>query len=113
MSTTIDREEIQREALSRAVGNLSMSNYPDIYRGFMERGLAFEEIEPRRNVFTYNAWRALGRTVRRGEHGVKITTWIPTEKEEKGPDGAVKRVTKTYPRTAVVFHVSQTEPLEG
>jgi hypothetical protein len=27
-------------------------------------------------VFTYHAWRALGRQVRRGEHGVKVVTFV-------------------------------------
>jgi hypothetical protein len=60
------------EALSRATSGLSMSNYPTIYGGFMEKGIPESEIKPRENVFTYNAWRALGRQVRRGEHGVKV-----------------------------------------
>jgi hypothetical protein len=64
------------EALSRATTGLSMSNYPTIYSGFMEKGIPELEIKPRENVFTYAAWRALGRQVRRGEHGVKVLTFI-------------------------------------
>jgi hypothetical protein len=43
------------EALSRATTGLSMSNYPTIYGGFMEKGIPESEIKPRENVFTYNA----------------------------------------------------------
>jgi len=98
--------EMQTEALSRARGNLSVANYPTIYQKFIARGIPEHEIEPRVNVLTFHAWRALGRTVKRGEHGVKITTWIDCEKTDD--DG---EVVETYrrPKTAVVFHLSQTQ----
>ena len=51
------------------------------------------DILPRENVFTYHAWRALGRQVRRGEHGVKVTTWIPTERKELDEKTGYERVT--------------------
>lgn len=76
--------EYQDEALARARGNLSMSNYPAILQGFIDKGIPEEEIRPRENVFTFGAWRALGRYVRRGEHGVRVLTWVPMTK--KDPD---------------------------
>lgn len=50
----------QIEALSRAVNGLSLGNYPAIFGGFMAKGIPEAEIKPRENVFTYQAWRALG-----------------------------------------------------
>jgi hypothetical protein len=47
------------EALSRATSGMSVSNYPTIYGGFIQKGIPESEIKPRENVFTYNAWRAL------------------------------------------------------
>jgi len=47
------------EALSRATSGMSVSNYPTIYGGFIEKGIPESEIKPRENVFTYHAWRAL------------------------------------------------------
>src|SRR5580765_43818 len=76
MPATIDREQMQQEALGRAVGNQSTMNYGAIFQGFMEKGIPESDILPRENVFTYHAWRALGRQVRRGEHGVKIATFV-------------------------------------
>jgi hypothetical protein len=114
--STLSREQIQQEALSRAVGNTSMTNFPDIYRGFLEKGIPAEDIRPRENIFTYHAWRALGRQVRRGEHGVKVTTWIPMSKltGETTPDGDPERVQLgRRAHTAVVFHISQTDPIQG
>ena len=114
MSTaTLTREQIQQEALSRASNGQSLSNWPAIIRGFMEKGIPEHDIKPRENVFTYNAWRALGRQVRRGEHGVKVCTFVACK--GKGDDGdAEKRVKQTgyrRPWTATVFHVSQTDPI--
>src|SRR5438034_10027158 len=75
------REEIQREALSRAASGQSLANWPAIIHGFAAKGIPESDIRPRENVFTYHAWRALGRQVRRGEHGVKVTTFVPMTKK--------------------------------
>ena len=101
---------IATDALSRARSNQSVANYPAIYDALMARGIPESEIAPRENVLTFHAWRALGRTVKRGEHGVKIRTWITCDKTDD--DG---EITETYrrPKTAIVFHVSQTKPLNG
>ncbi len=96
------------EALSRARGGISVANYHAILEGFAARGIPMDLIVPRENVFTFNAWRALGRTVRKGEHGVKILTWIPMQVK----DGDTKK-RAVRPRSATVFHVSQTEALQG
>lgn len=102
-----ERAAEDAEALARAQGSQTWSNYPAIYAGFMERGIPETDIEPRVNVFTYRAWRAKGRQVRRGEHGVRITTWIPA-KDQPEPDMKGKR--KMFPKMATVFHITQTEP---
>jgi hypothetical protein len=65
------REQMQQEALSRAASGSSLTNWPAIIHGFMAKGIPEADIRPRENIFTYHAWRALGRQVRRGEHGVK------------------------------------------
>lgn len=53
------------------------------------------ECEPYQDVFTYNRWKAQGYQVRRGEHGCRVTTWVPKDKDN--PDKGV------FPRTATVF----------
>ena len=100
--------QIQHEALARARGNESASNYPTIFQGFAEKGIPEDEIHPRENVFTFHAWRALGRTVKRGEHGVNILTWIACDKKDDAGE-----VIETFrrPKSATVFHVSQTQEL--
>lgn len=111
-STTVksNREEAKQEALSRAVLGQSVSNFPAIFQGFAAKGIPETEIKPRENIFTFNAWKALGRVVRRGEHGVKVVTFINCSKENKetGEKESFRR-----PWTTTVFHVSQTEPING
>lgn len=98
--------ETDHDAVDRARNGQSMTNYPAIIQGFMDKGIPPEQIVPRENVFTYRAWKALGRQVRKGEHGVRVLTFIPTER--KKDDGSVE--TGKRPWTSTVFHVSQTEP---
>lgn len=105
-----NREQERAEALSRAVSGQTMSNYPAISQGFTAKGISESEIHPQENVFTFDAWKALGRYVRKGEHGVKVVTFIECSKENKetGQKESFRR-----PWTTTVFHVSQTEALDG
>lgn len=102
--------EIQQTALTRAVTGESMANYAAIFEGFAAKGIPADQIEPRTNVFSFNAWKALGRYVRKGEHGVKICTFVPCTKIDKrtGEEG-----TYTRPWFVTVFHISQTEAIGG
>lgn len=113
--TQEEREAMYRESLARATQSQALSNYAPIISGFMERGIPEAEILPRENVFTFNAWKAKGRYVKRGEHGVRITTWVPTKGSEEALEGAQdgeETKVNLRPVTAVVFHVSQTEARE-
>ena len=116
MKSRPSREEMQHEALTRAASGQSLANWSAIFEGFMAKGIAMDDIRPRENVFTYHAWRALGRQVRRGEHGVKVVTFVPMDAPAAGetqPDGdAPKRTGGSRPRAATVFHVTQTDPVK-
>ncbi len=101
----------QAEALSRAVNNLSMLNYPAIYEGFVEKGIPETEIIPRVNVFTYSAWKAKGRQVQKGEHGVKVVTWIDCKSKDIDPDTGERKAYKRA-KSATVFHASQTDSIQ-
>jgi len=100
MSTST--EQIESDALTRAVSGQSLLNYAAIFEGFMAKGIPEDEIQPRVNVFTFHAWKKLGRVVCKGEHGVKVLTWVPMKDKETGE-------TKVRPKNSTVFHVSQTE----
>jgi antirestriction protein ArdC len=111
-ATHSSSEAIRQEALTRAISGQTMSNYPAIYQGFIAKGISESEIIPRENVFTFNAWRALGRTVRRGEHGVKVLTFIERAGKETDKDTGERKMIRLA-WTTTVFHVSQTEALHG
>jgi hypothetical protein len=109
--TRAQRSEVQTEALTRAVQSPSVVNYPAIFAGFIDRGIPESEIRPRENVFTYHAWRAIGRQVRKGEKGVQVTTWIPLTSTDKTT--GERKITGRRPKTAYVFHETQTDPIAG
>jgi antirestriction protein ArdC len=102
----------QTEALDRARTGQTMTNYPAIFVGFREKGIADSDIKPRENIFTFNAWKALGRSVRKGEHGVKVVTFIDCagKTDIDQSTGETKSTNYRKPHTTTVFHVSQTEP---
>ena len=105
--------EMQRQALSNATQSSALTNYPAIYAGFMEKGIPESEIKPRENVFTFHAWKALGRSVRKGEHGVRIVTWIsiaPAKPDPVTGEMDSRKMGGRKPKTTTVFHISQTEP---
>ena len=98
MTMTATKSEAQQEALGRAVNGQPNGNYFLIIDGFCSRGIAVSDIRPRENVFTYKAWQALNRQVRKGEGGVRVQTWIEN-----------KKTGKRFPKATTVFHVSQTD----
>jgi N-terminal domain of anti-restriction factor ArdC len=104
------KTEMQAEALANARNGESWSNYPTIFAGFIEKGIPEYEIKPRENVFTFHAWKALGRSVKKGEHGVKVVTFIDCAGRERDPSsGEEKETSYRRPHTTVVFHIFQTE----
>lgn len=86
-------------ALSRARDQQSTANYSAIFAGFEAKGIATNEIKPRENIFTYSAWLAQGRQVRKGEHGVRIRSVL-----QKG--------NRKINVGAAVFHINQTDPID-
>jgi hypothetical protein len=63
---------------------------PIIVAGFTAKGIAAVDIKPRENVLMFQGWLAKRRSVKKGEHGVRV------------PVGKGKRF-------YTVFHESQTE----
>jgi hypothetical protein len=100
--------EVSQQSLTRAVSGQSMANYGTIIEGFAARGIPVDEILPRENVFTFWAWKALGRRVKKGEHGVKATTFVPVAGKKDVDTGAPSPGYR-MPRAVTVFHISQTE----
>lgn len=95
------KTEYQQESLQRARSGNSMLNYQAILAGFTSRGIPSGDIIPRENVLTYNAWKALGRQVKKGEKGIKVISWIKMT-DKTGSE-------TMRPTSATVFHISQTQ----
>ena len=106
------KSETAQAALVRAQSGQSLMNYQAIISGFIEKGISPDQITPRENVLTYNAWLALGRQVRKGEHGVKVVTFIPMSKIVHDETGD-KVESWRSPRSTTVFHISQTDAIGG
>ena len=105
------QSKVNSEALNRAKHNTSLTNYPAIFQGFIAMGIDEMEIIPRENVFTFQAWKALGRQVCKGQHGVKVTTYIPMNVKDDTNKGELPNKSKRVVarRMTTVFHISQTK----
>jgi hypothetical protein len=96
--------ELASNALTRARSSQATSNYAALFDGFLSMGIPADAIQPRVNVLSFHAWRAVGRTVRRGEHGVKLVTWIDAKQADTGES-------RKLARSVTVFHISQTDAI--
>lgn len=102
--------EADAEALRRARGCRSVSNMVAVVSECEARGYAPAAV-PGENVLTFGAWRALGRSVRKGERGIRVSTWVPIRKRDAATGEEVE--VGKRPKVAFVFHVSQTVELEA
>lgn len=99
--------EQQAEALNRAANGQPCANDVAVVEHYSAAGI---NATPRVDVFTYNAWRALGRQVRKGEKGCKLLTWIPCKGKKPNPDAEAPRFMRK--KVTAVFHVSQTDAIQ-
>ena len=98
--TPEERAALSQAALARA-SNPSLANSLIVYEAAAARGL--HDAEPGLNVLTFNAWKAKGRYVRKGEKALcKLPVFYV--KQETESEAGRKIMT-----TAAVFHISQTE----
>lgn len=105
----MEKQTIIQDSFNRAVIGQSVMNYPAIFEGFEAKGIPPADIKPRENVFTFWAWKAVGRRVKKGEHGVKATTFVAVGAKQDASTGESKSGFRMA-RTVTVFHISQTEP---
>ena len=99
------------EALERARNCRSITNMATVTQGMLAKGIALDDIKPGENCLTFAAWQALGRCVKRGEHGVKVATVISGSKTETNDQGETETKGFKRPWSATVFHISQTQEL--
>ena len=99
----------QIEALDRATNGHS-KNDEFVYNMLTLAG--YSDVQPRVNCLTYNAWRAAGRSVKKGEKGLGVTVWIPCKDKDAKPDPTTGEARKSMrPKTTYIFHIDQTQPI--
>jgi len=99
----------QIEALDRATNGHSKN---DEFVFAMLTLAGYSDVQPRVNCLTYNAWRAVGRSVKKGEKGLGVTVWIPCKDKEAKPDPKTGEARKSMrPKTTYIFHIDQTQPI--
>lgn len=98
-----ERATMQTAALGRAREGRMCANDLLIIAAYAAKGI---DAHPRLDVFTFNAWKALHRHVRKGEHGIRVLTYA--HKDRVKSNGMTEE--QSFPVSAVVFHVSQTDP---
>ncbi len=88
-----------------------------VIHAFADAGVPPEDIDPRRNVLTFNAWKALDRRVAKGATSIRVCVWIPAtgkaKAEPPAKSSSEKPKAKMRPVTARLFHVSQTVPADA
>jgi hypothetical protein len=100
MKVNTQKAEQAEQSLNRAINGQSVQNDMIVMKEFSNRGIV---ATPRVDVFTYNIWKfQKGRQVKKGEKSVKVRTFIED-----------KKTGKTRCSMACLFHISQTDPVEG
>jgi antirestriction protein ArdC len=62
-------------------------------------------------VAGFKTWKTLGRSVRKGEKGIRILAPVSVKTRDEDEDGGEER--RTFFRSVAVFDVAQTDPIEG
>ncbi len=106
--------ETPEDALTR-IRSGSSKNDRIVVLAFIAVGIPIDDISPRVNVLTFHAWKAAGRKIAKGAISQGVQTWIPIDSkkdreqdEQDEPRGKTRR--RIRPRTAHVFHITQTLP---
>jgi hypothetical protein len=103
--------ETPSEALQRIQSGYSQ-NDELVLMAFTQAG--YTNVVPRETVLTYRAWKAKGRQVMKGSKSLRVAVYVPIKVEKTNQ---VKRDDKggvaMRPRQVALFHISQTEPVEG
>ena len=98
---TMKTTETPANQLARIQAGFSRNNFIAV-QYFAACGIDPADIDPRRNVLTYNALKTAGRQIAKGAKGLPVTVWIPTSKRDENGKAQM------LPKTCRLFHVSQT-----
>ena len=106
MSKSTTTTETPEQALARIQATGFGKNDALVIMAFSERGIDPENIDPRHNVLTFNAWKAKGRQVAKGAISVRAQTWIPCKEAKKQTKDGATAKKFLRPKTVSLFHES-------
>lgn len=117
MSTTRTRtndgpQETAAETLARIENGFSKNDLAVVMM-FANLGVNPDDIDPRRNVLTFKAWKAKGRKVAKGATSISVPVYVPAKgkgevTETKADGTSEKTAAFVIKRHARLFHESQT-----
>ncbi len=113
------RQERNLQALGRARLQESEQNDDAVREACLAAGIPADDIIPRENVLTYNAWQAAGRQVQRGQKAIKCTIFLPIRPKdidlEAPPPAPGENAERQRFRKATIslFHISQTDEIHA
>lgn len=97
-----------QEALSRASNPRSIINIQTVFEAALAAGI--DDAMPGENVLTFNAWKAKGRVVMKGQKALCKLPVFYTRDVRDPSSGDVNTIKR--PGSSAVFHISQTKPLD-
>lgn len=95
---------------ARHFDGYSVANAALVLGALTERGCS---CEPYQDVYTFARWRAQNRTVRRGEHGIRLPVIVTGSREVRDDDGTAQVRAYKLLRTSCVFCRCQTDEIGG
>jgi hypothetical protein len=114
-----ERKETPAETLARIQSGFSKNDLV-VVEAFAAAGVDPADIAPRENVLTFNAWKATDRRVAKGAKSLRVTVYVPKrggsadDADDNGTDeNGKKKRGGMIPKTARLFHVSQTVAIDG
>jgi len=85
---------------AKTFGGYSIGNAMVLAMAAKARGC---DCQPYKDWFTYRRWRAQGCQVQKGEHGVKLSVFVKTERKDKDAAGNDVTTTDSFPWMTTVF----------
>jgi len=87
-------------AEAQTFDRVSLTSIITLQEAAEERGCS---CQPYADWYTYRRWGAQGMQVQKGEHGVKLQTWITVQGDDD-------KTTRSYPKRTTVFCRCQVKP---
>ena len=88
---------------AKSFTRFSLANMATVLGELEARGACTGHCMPYQDVFTFARWKALGCSVKKGEHGVRLPVIVQATKTRRNDAGEDEAQTFTIDRTVTVF----------